>query len=221
MAGLQSPILKFLPDDRVLRLLDRTGAETGDLVFFGADKSRVVNESLGALRCRLAEDLGLVADGFAPCWVVDFPMFEPVEGGWHALHHPFTDPLCTLEELVRDPASAKSHAYDLVLNGYEVGGGSMRIHEAQKQKAVFGLLGIGEDEANARFGFLLDALRYGAPPHGGIALGLDRLVMLMTEASNIRDVIAFPKTQTATCLMTSAPGEVDDQQLKELHIRRR
>ncbi|HSG90013.1 MAG TPA: aspartate--tRNA ligase [Pseudomonadales bacterium] len=219
--GLQSPILKFLPAEVVEAILDRTGAENGDLVFFGADSFGVVCEALGALRNKVAQDLGLVAEGWAPCWVVNFPMFErDREGGLTPLHHPFTAPSCSAEELVADPAKALSRAYDLVLNGYELGGGSIRIHREEMQRAVFDVLKLGQ-EADVRFGFLLDALRYGCPPHGGLAFGLDRIVMLMAGATAIRDVIAFPKTQTAACLLTSAPSAVDEHQLRDLHIRLR
>lgn len=219
--GLQSPIIKFLPAEVIEALLDRVGAADGDLVFFGADTFDVVCESLGALRNRLARDLGLIGAGFAPCWVTRFPMFERSrEGQLTPLHHPFTAPACSPEDLLADPAKALSRAYDVVLNGYELGGGSIRIHREDMQRAVFEILKLGQ-EADVRFGFLLDALRYGCPPHGGIALGIDRLVMLMAGAGAIRDVIAFPKTQTASCLMTSAPSTVDAHQLRDLHIRLR
>ncbi|MCB1843228.1 MAG: aspartate--tRNA ligase, partial [Halioglobus sp.] len=222
VAGLQSPILKFMPDDIVASMMQRLDVANGDIVFFGADKTQVVNEALGALRLRVAADTGLVAPGWAPLWVVDFPMFEPAgSGGWTPLHHPFTAPSCSAEELAENPGEALSRAYDMVLNGCELGGGSIRIHQRSMQEAVFGLLGIGEDEAREKFGFLLDALQYGAPPHGGLAFGLDRLVMLMTGASSIRDVIAFPKTQSAACLMTDAPGDVSAEQLRELNLRLR
>ncbi len=222
LAGLQSPILKFMPDDTVLALMKRLEVADGDIVFFGADKSPIVNEALGALRCKLGQDLDLYTCQWAPLWVVDFPMFEKDDrGGWTALHHPFTAPSCSLQELQADPGAALSQAYDMVLNGTELGGGSLRIHNADMQSAVFRLLDISEAEANEKFGFLLDALKYGAPPHGGLAFGLDRLIMLMTGASSIRDVIAFPKTQTAACVLTEAPGEVDAKQLRELHIKLR
>ncbi|MDX1733916.1 MAG: aspartate--tRNA ligase [Halioglobus sp.] len=220
--GLQSPILKFMPDDIVAQMMQRLGAANGDIVFFGADREKIVNEALGALRIKVAEDLGLVAEGWAPLWVVDFPMFEDDgEGGLTPLHHPFTAPACSAQELLANPSQALSRAYDMVLNGCELGGGSIRIHQRETQEAVFGILGIDDEEASEKFGFLLKALQYGAPPHGGLAFGLDRLVMLMTGTHSIRDVIAFPKTQTAHCVMTDAPGDVDAKQLRELNIRLR
>ncbi|MEM7080672.1 MAG: aspartate--tRNA ligase [Pseudomonadota bacterium] len=219
--GLQSPILKFLPEEVAQQVLERVGAQTGDVVFFGADHKSVVNDAMGALRNQLGKDLGLVSDGFAPCWVVDWPMFaESRDGTFAAEHHPFTQPTCTPDELLADPAGARAAAYDVVLNGYELGGGSLRIHDQAMQAAVFEVLQMGQ-EARGKFGFLLDALQYGCPPHGGIALGLDRLVMLMADTEAIRDVIAFPKTQSAACLMMAAPNEVDEHQLRELHIRLR
>ena len=220
--GLQSPIIKFMPEATVTALLDRIGAEAGDILFFGADKRSVVNESLGALRLKVAADLDRVQDGWAPLWVVDFPMFERDDrGGLTALHHPFTAPSCSAEALKAEPESALSQAYDMVLNGSEIGGGSVRIHDQSMQKVVFELLGIDEAEAEAKFGFLLGALRHGAPPHAGLAFGLDRLVMLMVGGHSIRDVIAFPKTQSAQCVLTEAPGLVSEQQLKELSLRPR
>ncbi|GHC26999.1 aspartate--tRNA ligase [Aidingimonas halophila] len=219
--GLQSPIVKFM-EGVVDALLDRLDAQDGDIIFFGADKTRVVNEAIGALRVKLGEDLDLYTQDWAPLWVVDFPMFEADDNGkLAALHHPFTAPSCSGEALKADPAQALSRAYDMVLNGTELGGGSIRIHDQAMQRAVFEVLGIGEAEAEEKFGFLLDALKYGAPPHGGLAFGLDRLVMLMTGARTIREVIAFPKTQSAACLMTDAPGDVSSEQLKELNIRLR
>ena len=221
--GLQSPILKFLPDEAVLQVLDRVGAKTGDLVFFGADKARVVNDSLGTLRDQLGEDRGLVADEWQPLWVVDFPVFDDDgEGGWTPTHHPFTAPSSDSPEALKaNPGEALSRAYDMVLNGTEIGGGSIRIHDPEMQSAVFELLGIDAEEAEAKFGFLLTAMQYGCPPHGGIAFGLDRLVMIMAGADSIRDVIAFPKTQTASDLLTSAPSEASPEQLKEVGIRLR
>ncbi|MBK1632308.1 aspartate--tRNA ligase [Thiohalocapsa halophila] len=220
--GLQSPILKFLPESAVTGIMERTGAQNGDLVFFGADKAEVVNESIGALRVKLGHDRGLASDDWQPLWVVDFPMFErdPHTGRWVALHHPFTAPKDDqLERLESNPGSVESRAYDLVLNGTEVGGGSIRIHREEVQRRIFRLLKISDEDAESRFGFLLNALRYGCPPHGGIAFGLDRLVMLMTGSHSIRDVMAFPKTQTASCLLTDAPSAVDEAQLHELALR--
>lgn len=220
--GLQSPILKFMPDEAIAEIISRTKAETGDLIFFGADKTNTVNESLGALRVKVAQDLGLVEAGWRFLWVVDFPMFEhdERENRWNALHHPFTAPNTTdPAEVEANPGGMLSRAYDMVLNGTELGGGSIRIHKVDMQQRVLKLLGIDEQEAEDKFGFLLTALKFGCPPHGGIAFGLDRLVMLMAGATSIRDVMAFPKTQTAACLLTQAPSPVSDKQLKELSIR--
>lgn len=222
--GLQSPILKFLPDDVVEAIMKRTEAETGDLVFFGADKANIVNEALGALRVKVGHDLGMVKHGWQPLWVVAFPMFEWDERNdrWTALHHPFTAPReSDIELLATDPGKCLSRAYDMVLNGTELGGGSMRIHKVDIQRKVFELLGISKEEADDKFGFLLEALKFGCPPHGGLAFGLDRLAMLMTGSSSIRDVMAFPKTQSASCLLTDAPSAVSESQLKELNIRLR
>jgi len=218
--GLQSPIVKFLGEDVALAIMKKLGAEDGDIVFFGADKEKIVNEAIGALRCKIGEDLDLYTCKWAPMWVVDFPMFEELDGGGlTAIHHPFTSPSCSPEELKADPVSALSRAYDMVLNGCELGGGSIRIHDAEMQKTVFGILGIDDEEADNKFGFLLDALKFGCPPHGGLAFGLDRLVMLMTDSKSIREVIAFPKNQSASCVLTQAPGEVDTKQLRELSIK--
>ncbi|MGZ8211513.1 MAG: amino acid--tRNA ligase-related protein, partial [Burkholderiales bacterium] len=222
--GLQSPILKFLSSDVVSELLDRTGARDGDVVFFGADKAKIVNDALGALRLKIGHERGLAEEGWRPLWVVDFPMFErdEQEGRWGAMHHPFTAPADGHEDLLEtDPGAARAKAHDVVLNGWEIGGGSVRIHRSDVQSKVFRALNIGADEAQAKFGFLLEALQYGAPPHGGIAFGLDRIVTLMAGAESIRDMIAFPKTQRAQCLLTQAPNTVDEQQLRELHIRLR
>jgi len=220
--GLQSPILKFLPDDVVKNIIERTKTMNGDLIFFGADKTKIVNDALGSLRSKLGYDLNLLKDKWAPVWIIDFPMFEynNEEKRWESLHHPFTSPNTDdIESVKKDPGGAISRAYDLVMNGIELGGGSIRIHDAEMQKAVLELLGIEKKEAQEKFGFLIDALGFGCPPHGGIAFGLDRTVMLMTESESIRDVIAFPKTQTASCLLTSAPASASTKQLQELGIK--
>ncbi len=222
--GLQSPILKFLPDDTVTALVDRLALAAGDIVFFGADKHTVVGDALGALRVKLGADRGLIEGDWSPVWIIDFPLFEfdTKENRWNALHHPFTAPSeADPDALRKDPGKAGSRAYDMVLNGTEIGGGSIRIHDANIQSAVFDVLGIDAVEAENKFGFLLTALKYGCPPHGGIAFGLDRLVMLMAGATSIRDVIAFPKTQSASCLLTDAPGPISAAQLKEVGIRTR
>ncbi|WP_199436491.1 aspartate--tRNA ligase [Vibrio owensii] len=221
MEGIQSPVAKFLSEDVINGILDRTQAESGDIILFGADKASIVAEALGALRLKLGKDLGLTKEGtWAPLWVVDFPMFEEDdEGNLHAMHHPFTSPLgVTAEELKANPAVANSNAYDMVLNGYEVGGGSVRIHNAEMQAAVFDILGIDAEEQQLKFGFLLDALKFGTPPHAGLAFGLDRLVMLLCGTENIRDVIAFPKTTAAACLLTDAPSLANPAALEELAI---
>jgi aspartyl-tRNA synthetase len=220
--GLQSPIVKFLTDAAVAGILERTGARDGDVVFFGADTAKVVNDALGALRLKIGQDLKLVESGWRPLWVIDFPMFEwdPEAKRWMAMHHPFTSPKNPdAEALRKHPEGALANAYDMVLNGSEIGGGSVRIHRQEMQSTVFELLGIDSAEAQLKFGFLLDALKYGAPPHGGIAFGLDRLSMLMVGADSIREVIAFPKTQTAADPLTDAPTEVSEAQLKELHVK--
>lgn len=226
--GLQSPIVKFFPADVLASIIELTGAVDGDLIFFGADKASVVEAALGALRVEVGTKMGMVETGWRPLWVVDFPMFEhdDRENRWQALHHPFTAPSAESIEawqaqLDEDPGKVLSRAYDMVLNGTEVGGGSIRIHSSEMQQKALDVLGIEEQEANDKFGFLLEALKYGAPPHGGIAFGLDRLVMLMSGADSIRDVMAFPKTQSASCLLTSAPSAVSDQQMKDLHLRTR
>ena len=227
--GLQSPIVKNIHDAALAQILERTGAENGDLIFFGADKAKVVNDSIGALRVKIGHSEfgrknGLFDEDWRPLWVVDFPMFEFDEEAnrWNALHHPFTAPKAGHEDFISTaPGKAIAQAYDMVLNGWELGGGSVRIHRADVQSKVFTALNIGEEEAQVKFGFLLDALQYGAPPHGGLAFGLDRIVTMMTGAESIRDVIAFPKTQRAQCLLTQAPSEVDEKQLRELHIRLR
>ncbi len=220
--GLKSPILKFLPDGVLTEIMARCSAASGDVIFFGADKARIVNDALGALRLRIGRDLGMVQPGWKPLWVVDFPLVEwnPEAKRWDSLHHPFTAPREADEHLLEgDPGKALSRAYDLVLNGTELGGGSIRIHRSDLQQKVLGVLGIDAEEARRKFGFLLDGLRYGAPPHGGIAFGIDRLVAMMSEEDSIRDVIAFPKTQKASCLLTEAPGEVDARQLRELALQ--
>ena len=220
--GLQSPILKFLPDTVLDQLLSRCHAETGDVVFFGADARNIVNDALGALRLKIGADLDMVQAGWRPLWVVDFPLVEWDEDNqrWQSLHHPFTAPKVEDEALLdSDPGRVLSRAYDLVLNGTEVGGGSIRIHRTDLQQKVLGVLGIDDEEANAKFGFLLDSLKYGAPPHGGIAFGIDRLVAMISGVDSIRDVIAFPKTQKVSCLLTEAPGEVDGKQLRELNLQ--
>jgi aspartyl-tRNA synthetase len=222
--GLQSPIVKFLAPEVIATILERTAAQDGDLVFFGADRAKVVNESMGALRAKVGHERGLAQAGWRPLWVLDFPMFEydEQEKRWAAMHHPFTAPADGHEDLLStDPGRARAKAHDIVLNGWEIGGGSVRIHRSDVQSKVFRALNIGAEEAEAKFGFLLKALQYGAPPHGGIAFGLDRIVAMMAGADSIRDVIAFPKTQRAQCLLTQAPSPVDERQLRELHIRLR
>ncbi|NNF68101.1 MAG: aspartate--tRNA ligase, partial [Gammaproteobacteria bacterium] len=222
--GLQSPILKFLPDETVAGILQRAKAASGDIIFFGADKAKVVNDALGALRDKLGQDRKLLSGDWQPLWVIDFPMFDFDEGEkrWDALHHPFTAPsIDSVEQLQSAPGQALSRAYDLVLNGSEIGGGSIRIHDTEMQSAVFSLLGISEEEAQLRFGFLLDALRYGCPPLGGIAFGLDRLVTLIVGADSIREVIAFPKTQSAHCPLTDAPAEAEPKHVRELGLKLR
>lgn len=221
--GLQSPIVKFI-SEQVMEIMARVGAEDGDLVFFGADKAKIVNEALGALRCKVGEDLGMLEKEWAPVWVVDFPMFEIIDeetGALTAIHHPFTQPKATTEEILthQNPEEMLSKAYDLVINGLEVGGGSVRIHDSEMQSAVLKQLGISDQEANDKFGFLLNALKYGCPPHAGMAFGLDRLVMIIAKRDSIRDVIAFPKTQSAACMLTEAPGKVADDQLQDLALR--
>jgi len=218
--GLQSPILKFLSEDVMTQILQRTKAQTGDILFFGADKKSIVNEALGALRVKVAEDCDLIEDGFAPLWVTDFPMFESDEGYWHSVHHPFTAPqTMDIAELEKNPGECKARAYDMIINGVELGGGSIRIHTPEIQQVVFRLLGISDEEAQEKFSFLLEAMKYGFPPHGGIAFGFDRIVMLMTDTASIRDVIAFPKTTSGICPLTEAPTTVPPEQLKELGVK--
>jgi aspartyl-tRNA synthetase len=221
--GLQSPIVKFLPDDVLAAIIEKTGSQSGDILFFGAGDTTTVNESIGALRVKLGHDLGMVEDSWQPLFVVNFPMFEKnSQGEWTSLHHPFTAPsFDSPEALKADPGAALSRAYDMVLNGTELGGGSERIYKTDMQQAVLEILGISDEEAEDKFGFLLTALKYGCPPHAGLAFGLDRLIMLMSGASSIRDVMAFPKTQTAACLLTSAPAEVSSKQLRELNLKLR
>ena len=217
--GLQSPILKFLSDEEIENILSRCEVSNGDVIFFGADKSKVVNESMSSLRNKLAEDLDLYASSWSSCWVTNFPMFEEdEEGRISAVHHPFTSPSGDSNEIEQDPLDVKSWSYDLVINGHEVGGGSIRVHEIKMQESIFRAMKYSQEEIDSKFGFFLNAMKYGAPPHGGIAFGLDRIVMLLSGSSAIRDVIAFPKTQTASCLMTSAPAEVPSEQLEELNI---
>jgi len=219
LEGVQSPIVKFFDEAMLEKLLSRVEAKTGDMIFFGSDLSNIVNQALGALRLKVAEDFQLIKEEWRPLWVIEFPMFEEIEGGLHALHHPFTAPkIDAVETLKSDPTKTLSRAYDMVLNGSEIGGGSIRIHRPELQSVIFEILGISQQEAQDKFGFLLEALQFGCPPHGGIAFGLDRLIMLMSGTDSIRDVIAFPKTTTASCPLTSAPSEVNQQQLDELHL---